>query len=105
MRTALPYDLIRPRWRQPTSASRRSRRSWAAREGTRQVDTLLSFGCSAGKSQPTPRPLCLLDGARVDSFNGVQTLAMRQLETVTGTAATARYGADGANGVVIASTT
>jgi hypothetical protein len=77
----------------------------AARQGARQVDTLLTYACSGEKTQPANRPLCILDGARVDSFNGVQTLAMHKLETVTGQAATARYGPDAANGVVIGSTT
>jgi len=77
----------------------------AAREGTRKVDTLLSFGCSAHSSQPASRrPLCVLDGARVDSFNSLQTLAMRKLETLTGAAATTRYGDGAANGAVVGST-
>ena len=75
----------------------------AAREGHGHADTLLSYGCS-GSSHAAKRPLCILDGARVDSFNSLQTLAMSKLETVTGTAAIGRYGDGAANGAVIGST-
>jgi hypothetical protein len=77
----------------------------AAREGNGKVDTLLSFGCSPHSTQPVSRrPLCILDGARVDSFNSLQTLTMRKLETLTGAAATTRYGDGAVNGAVVAST-
>jgi hypothetical protein len=77
----------------------------AAREGNRQVDTLMRYACSGGKTHSANRPLCILDGVRVDAFSSVQGLTMHKLETVTGAAATARYGPDAANGVVIGSTT
>jgi hypothetical protein len=87
----------------------------AAREGTRKVDTLLSSACSNPlkllverkdrSAQPADRrPLCILDGARVDSFNSLQTLAMHKLETLIGAAATTRYGDGAVNGVVVGST-
>jgi len=77
----------------------------SARAGTRQVDTLLSAACSTPSSQPAARrPLCILDGARVDSFNTLQTLAMHKFETLSGAAAIARYGGEAVNGAVVAST-
>jgi len=76
----------------------------AAREGNRQIDTLMRYACSGEKTHSANRPLCILDGTRVDSFNSVQGLAMHKLETLTGPAATARYGPDAVNGVVIGST-
>jgi hypothetical protein len=74
----------------------------AAREGRRQVDTLLSDACSSASDAQTRRPVCILDGRRVGSFEPLQMMAVRDLETVNGAEATARYGQDGANGVVIA---
>jgi len=66
-----------------------------ARQGTRRVDTLTSSACmtrASTASAGVKRPVCVLDGVRVDSFDPVQMLTVRALEVVNGTAA-ARYGA------------
>jgi hypothetical protein len=76
----------------------------AAREGRGHPDTLLSYGCSGSSTHAVKRPLCILDGARVDSFNSLQTLAVHRLEVVTGLAATTRYGNGATNGAVVGST-
>jgi len=77
----------------------------AAREGRRQVDTLLSYSCSSHSQVPaSQRPVCVLDGVRVGSFDPLQVLAIRSFEMVKGSDAAARYGAEAVNGALIATT-
>jgi hypothetical protein len=75
------------------------------REGRLQADTLWTRCLSEAATQPSSdRPVCILDGVRVDAFDQLRQLAIRNLEIVSGAAASARYGAGAANGAVVATT-
>lgn len=80
-------------------------RLMATREGRLNDDTLW-MSCWGKASTPpvSGQPICIVDGARVSGFDVLRQLGMRDLEIVRGAAASARYGADAANGVVVAKT-
>lgn len=66
----------------------------------------LRDGCFDDPAHPKsgPLPLCLLDGARVPSIDGLRFLASREVVVLKGDTASKRFGADGAHGAVIAKT-
>jgi hypothetical protein len=77
--------------------------SGITRSARAQDDTLRMSCFGAPPATPAPgRAICILDGVRVSAIDGLQMLAIYELDVVRGAAATARYGADAANGAVVA---
>ena len=58
----------------------------------------------ASASRPAARPICVQDGARVQTIDGLRFLASRDVDVLKRDAASKRFGPDATNGAVVVAT-